>query len=331
MTASPAFGIPDQARITVDPRRPKTLYLMSQVSDPARYATSNMFWGKAYFTRSDDAGRSWEQPRLAYVPTGDVARAPLGNTVLRLPDGTLLDVFSEVNGSGGLAEEEGEYPNRIYTMRSRDGGGTWSTPFPILGQVGEFPAEPLVHGPTGDRWGVDTYIPPAQLAADGRTVYIAWVTHARDASSHSRLHAARSDDGGVTWRRLGRISVSDAAFMPAIAVDGRGNVAMTWIDLRRQRAGERRWPARVYFASSTDRGATWRERPLTRTMNLSSERPRLGNGAFVANAGAGAVFLADYNGLTGLPRGFAAAFPVLRPLAREGATDIRFVKIRPGG
>jgi hypothetical protein len=333
MRSAPAFGIPDQARITADPQRPGTLYLMSQVSDPARYATSNMFWGKAYFTRSDDAGRSWAPPRLVYVPTGDIARAPLGNSVLKLRDGTLLDVFSEVNGSGALSHEaETDYPNRIYTIRSVDGGRTWSTPVPIAGQVAEYPAQPLVTAPNGlDEWGVDTYIPAAQLAPDGRTVYVAWAAHARDGSSHSTIHAARSDDGGKTWKRLGRISASDAAFMPAIAVAGDGTVAMSWTDLRRQRADERRWPARIYFASSSDRGATWAERPLTGTMDLRTQRPRLGKGAFVADSGAGAVFLADYNGLTGLPHGFAAAYAVTRPLAEEGATDVRFARIRTGG
>ncbi|HKP91284.1 MAG TPA: sialidase family protein [Thermoleophilaceae bacterium] len=330
MGSDPVFGIPDQARISADQRRPGTLYLMSQVSDPARYATSNMFWGKAYFTRSEDAGRTWAAPGLAYVPTGDVARAPLGNSVVRLRDGTLLDVFSEVNGSGALLHPSGaDYPNRIYAIRSGDGGRTWSVPAPIAGQVAEYPAQPLVHSPNGlDEWGVDTYVPAAQLAADGRTVYVAWAAHARDGSSHSTLHGARSDDGGVTWRQLGRIGTSDAAFMPAIALAGDGTVGMTWVDLRQQRPDERRWPARAYFASSTDRGETWTERPLSGTMDLRTERPRLGKGAFLADFGAGAVFLADYNGLTGLPHGFAAAFAVTRPLAREGATDIRVAKIR---
>jgi hypothetical protein len=333
MRSGRAFGIPDQARLTADRRRPGTLYLMSQVSDPSRFAISNVFWGKAYFTRSDDGGRTWAPPRLAYTPTGDALRAPNGHSVMRLAGGSLLDVFSEVNGSGAILHPaRADYPNRIYALRSVDGGETWSAPVPIAGEVAEYPAQPLVDSPDGrDRWGVDTYIPAAQLAPDGRTVYVAWAAHARDGSSHSTIHAARSDDGGRTWIRLSPPSASGAAFMPAIAVAGDGTVGMLWVDLRAQRAGRRRWPARVYFASSVDRGRTWTERALTRTMDLRTERPRLGRGAFFADFGAGAIFLADYNGLAGLPRGFAAAYAVTRPLAREGATDVRFAEIRAGG
>src|SRR5947209_15032872 len=142
MQSSETFGIPDQARLTADPVHPGTAYLMSQVSDPSRYQTSNTFTGKAYFTRTDDAGRTWSPPALAYAPVGAALRAPNGNSVVRLADGSLLDVFSEVNGSGTLlTQAKTSYPDRIYAIRSVDGGRSWSVPVQVAGEVAEYPAE----------------------------------------------------------------------------------------------------------------------------------------------------------------------------------------------
>jgi len=332
MQSSETFGIPDQARLTADPVHPGTAYLMSQVSDPSRYQTSNTFTGKAYFTRTDDAGRTWSPPALAYAPVGAALRAPNGNSVVRLADGSLLDVFSEVNGSGTLlTQAKTSYPDRIYAIRSVDGGRSWSVPVQVAGEVAEYPAEPLVTDPPGaNHWGVDTYIPAAQLAPDGRTVYVAWSAHANDGSAHSTFHVARSDDSGRTWTQTAQPTDSNAVFMPNLAVAGDGSVGVTWFDLSAEHAGESTWPADVRFASSRDRGATWSSRVLTGTMNLLTEQPRLGPNAFFDSFGEGSVFLADYNGITGLPHGFAAVFAVTQPLATDGATDIDYASMSDG-
>jgi outer membrane protein assembly factor BamB len=335
---SRTFGIADQVSMVADRGRPGTVYLMSQVSDPNRYVVSHTLTGKAYFTRSDDGGRTWTPPALAYAPPGLAGRAPFGNSVQRLPDGTLLDIFAEVNGSGALTYRTGQnYANRIYAIRSRDGGETWSVPVPVVDQIAEYPAQPLVTDPDGhEHWGVDAFMPPAQYAADGRTIYLAYAAHASDGSPQSTLHVMRSDDGGATWTETAPPTPSNAAFMPALAIAGDGTVGMTWIDLREQRPGLGIWPARVWFAHSSDGGRTWSERPLTDTMDLASQRPRLDGNAFVANAGAGAIFLAEHNGLAGLPNGgFAAVYPVLEPRSEEGPTSIEFARIattpsRPG-
>ena len=96
-------------------------------------------------------------------------------------------------------------------------------------------------------------------------------------------------------------------------------VGVTWYDLRNDRPGDTALTADAWFASSRDRGATWRQKHVAgptdlRTAPLPAHRlQRLG----------------EYQGLAGLRRGFAAAFTLASPQAQNGPTDIFFARIGP--
>ena len=72
------------------------------------------FAGPVYFSRTTDAGRTWEKARQIYDP-GPNAQT-IGNIVEVLPNGTVVDFFDETDAKGVL---------RIKQLRSFDHGKTF--------------------------------------------------------------------------------------------------------------------------------------------------------------------------------------------------------------
>ena len=319
MQGNPSFGIPDMSRITADPRRHSTLYLMAQVSDPSRYAAGNTLTGKAYFTRSTDAGQTWSAPVLAYAPPGNGFRAPYFNRIHVLPNGDLVDVFDERNGSFTVPGPD--LPALVQSIRSQDGGASWSLPTLIA-----------THGPTGmtadpEDKGPGLSMDPATssaMANDG-TLYAAWEDPGDDSASNSTIHVARSTDAGATWTETAAPTKSNEAFQPTVAVAGDGTVGVTWYDTSADRPGDAAWAGEVEFAHSHDRGATWTRRRIAGPMDLRKAAPGVGDVG--AGEESGAPLLGDYYGLAGLPHGFAAAYIVVPPLATTGPSEIAFARI----
>ena len=74
----------------------------------------------------------------------------------------------------------------------------------------------------------------------------------------------------------------------------------------------------VWLASSADHGDTWRAAHVAGPFDMHTAR--------LSNRG---DFVGDYEGLASLPRGFAAAFVMARPLASVGPTDVFFASLPP--
>jgi hypothetical protein len=113
--------------------------------------------------------------------------------------------------------------------------------------------------------------------------------------------------------------VSAYAFEPAIAVDKHGTVGMIWYDLRNDRPGDAALTANVWFAHSHNRGGSWRQTHVAGPTDLRTAPLPAHN------------CVGEYQGLAGLRRGFAAAFTLPTPQARDGPTDIFLAQIGPGG
>ena len=139
-----------------------------------------------------------------------------------------------------------------------------------------------------------------------------------------RILIARSRDGGRTWsapRQVGRTSTVIAG--PELAITGDGSIGVLYYDVRHDQPGDHFWSTDVYLAHSHDGGGRWHEDHLAGPFDLASSPDRRGT-----------LLLGDnfYFGLAGLPHGFAAAFPMPRPRAVHGPTDIFFahVNLRAG-
>jgi hypothetical protein len=145
----------------------------------------------------------------------------------------------------------------------------------------------------------------ADIEVDPRSgaLYLAW-EDSRFTPGHNGVVLTRSTDGGLTWTtpRLVNGDAAALAFTPSLAVTSRGDLGLSYYDLR---AGDFR--ATAWLAVSRDGGASFEEEPLTGDFDL--RKALLGN----------AYFLGDYQGLVAaddqLVPFFAAALETGTPTA----------------
>src|SRR2546428_822706 len=94
----------DKQSITADPTDPHLVYAVwdrlkestGNLINPERVPGDLSFKGAAMFTRTTDAGASWEPARVLYDP-GAISQT-IGNQLVVLPDGTLVAFFDEIFG-----------------------------------------------------------------------------------------------------------------------------------------------------------------------------------------------------------------------------------------
>jgi hypothetical protein len=288
----------DRSAVTADPLRRGRAYEVWVVRSGPEEDT-----GSAWFSRSSDGGRTWSPPRLVYDP-GKQDVAPFG-VIAVLPHRVLLYVTQVVapNFSDMMA------------ARSVDGGRTWSRPALIAHTSGN----PAIDPDTGT---VATGTPAnasVTVGPDGVPA-VAWNDIASPHSS--RTLASRSRDGGRSWSRPVTVSrVRGQAIQASMAAAGDGTLGITWYDDRRDPGGSSAaWNFDVWFAFSRDGGRSWRRRHLAGPFDMNSAQAVEGVGRRIG----------DYQGLAGLPHGFAAAFTQAPPRAKIGASDVFFAHVRTG-
>jgi len=297
-------ALPDKEVILADPRHPGATYLAWV--EYGTTANTDPSIDQVFFSRTIDGGASWSPPAPIYSG-GDEAQQ---NQLLMTADGTLVDVFVEGASLPGAAHPPA-LPVTIRVIRSTDQGQTWSPPI----EAGRFIYTNAVDPGTGGQlrfFGQDI-----TAAAAGNAIYVSWfVNYPKRESS---IWVARSEDRGLHWSS-GRAVVREKpeAFLPTLAVAGDAAVGMLWFDFRNFTPGSATLGTDAWFSSSTDRGSHWTTRHVSGPFDLRS----------APNARFG-PFIGDYMGLVGLPDGFATAFVQGKPLARNGPTDVFFLKI-PG-
>jgi hypothetical protein len=285
--APPAEGNETPA-ITASPRRPGRAYQVW-----AEFATASI-----KFSRTDDHGATWSVPVVVdpAIPNA-IDNAP---RLVVLRDRTLLTIFVRAEFETGIG--------KVYAARSLDGGRTWRPPVELL-------AQPIAT--FFDDRGEELPQPQFPNVAVGRDGSVYVTVEGNDSATSGEIALARSRDGGASWTRVTSPGVGAYAFEPAIAVDARGTVGITWYDLRDDRPGDAALTGDVWFAASTDGGASWRETHVAGPTDLRT-------GALARQNRFG-----EYQGLAAAGhRGFAAIFTLAAPYATDGPTDIFFARIR---
>lgn len=262
-----------------------------------------VFKGPIYFARSTDGGNSWERARKIYEP--GALDQTIGNQIVVLPDGTLIDFFTELKNVENSDQGGPGFRYNIAFLRSNDKGDTWQP----RGRAIQATRIITTFGAVTPN--VETPIRDASLLFDvavdpfNGNLYMVW----QDSRFNNieQVAFSMSTDGGYTWTVPLKINktpdnanvLREQAILPSVAVTGGGIVGVTYYDFRNDDAtGEMADHWLVYCSTSCSDIANWTETRLTDTSFDYSKAP-LANG----------LFLGDYVGLDADDDSFVAFFP----------------------
>jgi hypothetical protein len=295
----------DKQAITADPTDEDLVYAVwdrlvfpasERASVRAGFRTS-AFRGPAWFARSTDGGESWEPARQIYDPGQN--DQTIGNQIVVLPDGTLVDVFDEIRNDN--SKKQRGFSVRV--MRSDDQGDTWSKPIfiDLLGTI--FVTDPE----SGDDVRTGDIIPDIAVAPNG-DLYAVWQDARLNGGDADAIALSRSTNGGLTWSPRVKVNKTPTnipignqqAFTPSVDVAADGTVAVTYYDFRNNTGAA---PLLTdYFVvhchTACNNAASWGDE-----VQLTDESFDMRQAPF-----AGGFFTGDYEGLASVENDFGAFF-----------------------
>src|SRR2546423_6106011 len=303
-------GFNDKESITADPTNANNVYAVwdrSRFPSDQAGVTAQMnaasIRGDIMFSRTIDGGQTWEPARD--ILGGNQNEFTVGNQIAVLPNGTLVDIFEDLNGSGAQPS-----PNQFHesVIRSTDHGVTWSKGIDISTD-----GSLAVRGPaTGAGAGAGAGLPDIAVGPNG-TLYAVWSDGRFSGFTHDDVALSRSTDGGLTWSTPIKVNTSPAgvaAFTPAVDVASDGTVAVTYYDFRNNTPNTSTLPTDAFVVFSHDGGATFGgEVRLTKHSFNLDLAPR-----------AGGRFLGDYVGLSHVGTTFVPFFT--QTVSSSNPTDI---------
>jgi hypothetical protein len=229
-----------------------------------------------------------------------------------LPDGTLIDAFTE-------GSYNGSHQAALTLLRSTDDGQTWSPPVqapvqePLIDRNSNPPNATVTDPDTGQ--GVEAHPMFASVAVDRTSgaLYAVWIDARFSNFQYNSIALSMSTDGGFTWSNPIQVNqtpntvppLDRQAWNPTVAVAADGTVAVSYYDFRNNTAAPGAltdyWLAFEHpsaIAPATN-PANWSEVRLTDTsFNLEQAATRF-NGDF---------WLGDYEGLAAAGNDFAAVW-----------------------
>lgn len=268
----------DKGSITADSTDSSHVYAVWD-----RLSTAND--GPAWFARTVDAGTTWEAARPIF--DAGAGSQTIGNLIVVLPNGTLVNVFIQIDSPPG-----GATSTNIRAIRSIDHGDTWSGPVTIAESQSIGAIDPQTGAPVRD--GSDLF----SVAADrSGTLYVVWQDSRFSFGAHDGIALSRSTDGGLSWSAPVRVNgqPSVAAFTPAVHVRDDGVIGVTYYDFRSDTSSAATLLTDYWLATSTD-GVSFTESHLTGPFDLD----RAPN--------ADGLFLGDYQALASVGSDFRPFF-----------------------
>ena len=282
----------DKNAITADPTDADNVYAVWDQLD------SSTNTGPAIFTRTTDGGDTWEAPREIWDP--GFGAQTVGNLVAVLPDGTLLNLFTEIHFDSNQPDGA-----RLRVLRSTNSGATWSAPITIDDMLSVGTHDPdsgtdvrsggilgsIAVGPgPQDVWATwqDSRFTGSLICPPGGTCF----------GFADSIVLAHSSDGGLTWDApiLVPQDPQVPAFTPTVQVAADGTIGVTYYDFRDDPGNDGYLLTSYWLATSDDGGATWSERLISGPFDLNIAPDALG------------LFVGDYEGLGAVGNNFVPFF-----------------------
>jgi hypothetical protein len=309
----------DKESITADPTDSKYVYAVwdriaspneNPLTPPQAYANSLAWHGPAWFARSTDNGATWEDAHPIFAPKASRTQT-IGNQIVVLPDGTVVDGFNYIVTSKNAHGIRGD---NVAVLFSEDKGETWGdlTLVAKMGDRGVRDPEPVEQcrpdQPEGTlcnliRTGdiLPEFAVDYSAASTGTrgNMYAVWQSHTLGETADGRpvddsIMLARSTDGGQTWDDPIRVNETPQsaynrqAFTASVDVAANGDVAVTYYDFRNDVEGDDELTTDYWIVHSHDGGQTFGdEGRLTPPESFDMRKAPYARGYFVG----------DYEGL----------------------------------
>jgi hypothetical protein len=323
----------DKESITADPVDTNNVYAVwdriespndNPLTPPQAYAHALAFRGPIWFARSTDNGASWERAHKIFAPKPSRTQT-IGNQIVVLPDGTLVDGFTYITGANGHNIHKGD---NVAVIFSPDQGTSWSSTPRIIANMGDrgnrdpepvnclgdnTPSTPCLLVRTGDIIP-DFAVDYSGSATDGY-MYAVWQTHqtatvqqlGRTFAVDDTIMLSRSTDGGHHWSAPAKVNKTDPgaqAFTAGVHVSQNGDVAVTYYDFRNDVEGDAPlstdyWIVHCHSATADcSKASSW------------ADETRLTPSSFDMRTApyAGGYFVGDYEGLDNFGTTFTPFF-----------------------
>ncbi|QKG19216.1 sialidase family protein [Actinomadura verrucosospora] len=230
--------VDDKNSVTADPRHPGTAYQVWDRIDQVTTGSGAHYTGPSYIAITRDHGRTWT-PAHPFVDTGVVPNSQtIGNVIVAdARRDVLYDFFEWQTYSGVDATQPVDL--HFAVVASKDQGRTWSKPVTIAPDTSVPEVDP--NAPDDPAKALRGGANLISAAVDPRTGELYGTFEGADPTgSYDQIQLVHSTDAGRTWSAPVRVNQAPAApaFTPSIAVDARGTVAITYVDLRYLQPGD---------------------------------------------------------------------------------------------
>ena len=270
----------DKGSITADPRDARFVYATWD-------RLNSTGGGPTLFARSIDNGVTWSSARVIYDP--GVNSQTVGNVIVLLPDGTLVDLFTKIDFGANNTQT-----SALTAIRSSDRGLTWSAPIKVADLLAIGTSDPQTGAAVRDASIL------GQIAADpAGNLMVVWQDARFSGGARDGVAFSRSSDGGFTWSAPRAINGAPtaAAFVPVVAARADGVIGVIYYDFRDDTADATTLLTDLWLARSADAGRTWTEVRLAGPFDLR-----------FAPQTEGGLFLGDYQAFSATASRFVTLF-----------------------